>query len=100
MSIEPIAALGSTAPSIEMAATGFVEQQQPSLFAQLMEQATALNDRMQANDASLQSLAMGDTDQLHRVMMNLESTRLRFDLMLQVRNKVLDAYQELMRQQV
>jgi flagellar hook-basal body complex protein FliE len=100
MSIEPVAALSSTAPSIEMAATGLVEQQQPSLFAQLMEQAAALNGRMQANDASLQSLAVGDTDQLHRVMLNLESTRLTFDLMLQVRNKVLDAYQELMRQQV
>jgi len=33
-------------------------------------------------------------------MMNLESTKLAFDLTLQIRNKVLDAYQELMRMQV
>jgi len=100
MNIEPIAALGSTSPAIEMASAGLGVQQPQPLFAKLMDQVTALNDRMQANDASLQSLALGDTDQLHRVIMNLESTRLSFDLMLQVRSKVLDAYQELMRQQV
>jgi flagellar hook-basal body complex protein FliE len=32
--------------------------------------------------------------------MGMEQTRLSFELMLAVRNKVLDAYQELMRMQV
>ena len=101
MSIEPVAAFGTLHPSIEMGrADPAVEPTPASLFSQLMDQAAALNGRMRATDASLQSLAVGDTDQLHRVMMNLESTRLAFDLLLQVRNKVLDAYQELMRQQV
>jgi flagellar hook-basal body complex protein FliE len=33
-------------------------------------------------------------------MMSLEKTRLTFELALQVRNKTLEAYQELMRMQV
>jgi len=32
--------------------------------------------------------------------MDMQRTRLTFDLMLQVRNKLLDAYQELLRMQV
>jgi flagellar hook-basal body complex protein FliE len=37
---------------------------------------------------------------MHQAMMSGEQTRLAFDLMLQVRGKVLDAYQELLRMQV
>ncbi len=99
MSIEPLAALGSSTPAFATFATGFGAEPQP-LFARLLDEVSTLNQRMQVNEASLQSLALGDTDQLHRVIMSLESTRLSFDLMLQVRNKVLDAYQELMRLQV
>jgi flagellar hook-basal body complex protein FliE len=39
-------------------------------------------------------------DNLHQAMMAGEQTRLAFDLMLQVRGKILDAYQELLRMQV
>ena len=46
------------------------------------------------------TLAMGQTDNLHQVMMTGEQTRLAFDFMLQVRSKLLDAYQELFRMQV
>jgi len=45
-------------------------------------------------------MAVGQSDELHRIVMNLESTKMTFDLALQVRNKVLDAYQELMRMQI
>jgi flagellar hook-basal body complex protein FliE len=55
---------------------------------------------MQANDQSIQQLALGGTDNLHQVMITLERTRLAFELALQVRNKALEAYQELMRMQV
>jgi len=49
---------------------------------------------------AVQQLALGNTDNLHRVMMNLEQTRLSFELALAVRNKALEAYQDLMRMQV
>jgi flagellar hook-basal body complex protein FliE len=59
-----------------------------------------LSTQMAANQQSVESLAVGQSDELHRVIMNMESTKLSFDLALQVRNKALDAYQELMRMQV
>jgi flagellar hook-basal body complex protein FliE len=99
MSIEPITALGAEAASAVTLAPPPTRADSPA-FAGLLEQFGSLNARMQAGDAALQSVALGNAAELHRVLMDLESTRLSFDLMLQVRNRVLDAYQELMRLQI
>jgi flagellar hook-basal body complex protein FliE len=69
-------------------------------FDSLMSGMQELSAQMHNNSQALEALALGDADGLHRVIMNLERTKLRFDLALQVRNKVLEAYQELMRMQV
>lgn len=99
MNIEPITALGTGLSNAGSLATAGARAEGPS-FTGLLEQLESLNTRMQAGDTALQSVALGDAAELHRVLMDLESTRLSFDLMLQVRNKMLDAYQELMRLQV
>jgi flagellar hook-basal body complex protein FliE len=99
MNIEPISALGAGLINADSLAVSGGRADAPA-FAGLLEQLESLNTRMQAGDAALQSIALGDGAELHRVLMDLESTRLSFDLMLQVRNKMLDAYQELMRLQV
>jgi flagellar hook-basal body complex protein FliE len=57
----------------------------------------ALNDKLVSGADAVHALALGQIDNLHQVMMAGEQTRLAFDLMLQVRGKVLDAYQELLR---
>jgi flagellar hook-basal body complex protein FliE len=66
----------------------------------LVQNVQDLNSQITVDQATIQSLAAGKSDDLHRVIMDLESTKLKFDLALQVRNKVLDAYQELMRMQI
>jgi flagellar hook-basal body complex protein FliE len=48
----------------------------------------------------VQALMQGDPVELHRVVLAGEEASLAFDLMLSVRNKVVDAYQEVMRMQV
>lgn len=60
----------------------------------------AVNDRLVSADQDLQKLAVGATENLHEVMINLEEARLSFQLLAQVRNKLLEAYQEVMRMQV
>lgn len=99
MSIEPIMALGAGLTHAGSLAAADSHAAAPA-FAGLLEQIQSLDTRMQASDSALQSLALGNCAELHRVLLDLESTRLSFDLMLQVRSKILDAYQELMRLQV
>lgn len=42
-------------------------------------------------------IAAGQTDDLHNIMINAEKADLSLQLMVQVRNKVIDAYNEIMR---
>ena len=69
-------------------------------FESILSSLEGLNTQMVSNQQAVAELALGRTDNLHQVMMNLEQTRLGFELLLAVRNKALDAYQELMRMQV
>lgn len=63
-------------------------------------QLAAVNQTLMVADHDVQKLAVGATQNLHEVMIHLEEARLSFQLLAQVRNKVLDAYQEVMRMQV
>ena len=51
-------------------------------------------------DASSLSLAKGNPVDLHEVMLNTEQASLGFSMALQVRNKLVDAYTEVMRMSV
>lgn len=59
-----------------------------------------VNEQLKVSQADLQQLALGETQNLHEVMVRLEESRIAFQLMLQVRNRALEAYQEVMRMQV
>lgn len=57
-------------------------------------------DALQDQAGSLQTAAIrGEDVQVHDVMIATEQASLAFALMLEVRNKLVDAYQELMRMQ-
>jgi flagellar hook-basal body complex protein FliE len=60
----------------------------------------ALNQQMVAADRGVQQLAVGGAVNVHDVMIQLEQARLAFQLAIQVRSKVLEAYQDVMRMQV
>lgn len=50
--------------------------------------------------AGAQQLAAGDLSDLHHVMLRIEESRLQFQLMMQIRNRLLESYQEVLRMQV
>lgn len=60
----------------------------------------ASSNLMLQADQELQNLVVGDTDNLHHVMLTLEKARTSFEIMLQVRNRLLDGVQEVLRMQV
>lgn len=63
-------------------------------------QLQSVDAKVRASEQGLQALAAGETDNLHHVMLNLEEARLSFQLLAQVRNRLLESYQDLMRMQV
>jgi flagellar hook-basal body complex protein FliE len=58
------------------------------------------NSAIQQSDAELKAFATGQSTNVHRVMMAAENASLSFQLVVQVRNKALEAYQEMMRMQL
>jgi flagellar hook-basal body complex protein FliE len=70
-------------------------------FDEVLKTAFQSVDRLQkeANQA-IQHLAVDGSINVHQTMIAMEKADLSFRLMLQIRNKLVDAYQELMRMQV
>jgi flagellar hook-basal body complex protein FliE len=72
-----------------------------SPFGQLVSQGLdKLNGDLVASQVDMQRLAAGDAPDLHRIMVHLEETQLSFQLMMQVRSRLLDAYQDVMKMSV
>lgn len=68
--------------------------------AWLNQELVSIDGKLAAADEALTDLATGASGNIHQVMLALEETRLAFSLMVEVRNKALEAYQELMRMQI
>ena len=51
-------------------------------------------------DASVERLATGESESIHETMLALTKADLSLRVFMEVRNKVLDAYQEVMRMQL
>jgi flagellar hook-basal body complex protein FliE len=60
----------------------------------------AVNRDLVASQVDLQQLATGNAQNLHEMMIRLEESRLSFQLLMQVRGRLLEAYQDVMRMQV
>src|SRR5580700_490117 len=54
----------------------------------------------QQADKAIQSFLNGDGEELHNVALTVQRASLAFDLGLQVRNKIVSAYQEVMKMQI
>jgi flagellar hook-basal body complex protein FliE len=68
--------------------------------AWLDEQIRTANADIIGADDAVRRLAVGEPVNLHQVMVQLERAKLQFELVLQVRNKLLEAYQDLLRMQI
>jgi len=61
---------------------------------------TMANQTDQENSQDTINLLTGDVNDLHTSMINMEKADLALQFTVQVRNKILDAYTEIMRMQV
>jgi len=123
MSVEAIAAVGAqlaaVAPTVApamslappadpsaLAAMSDLLNTQPgssvgeSVFDRLVSSLGEIDSGVARNSQAATELALGQTDNLHQVLIGAEQTRLQFELVMSMRNRVLEAYQEIMRMQV
>ena len=66
----------------------------------LVSQVQETNDQIVSADTELRMLATGESDNLHHVMLSLEKAKTSMELVVQVRNKLLEGYQDIMRMQI
>lgn len=70
-------------------------------FGELVAQGLEhVNQQLLTSQTDLQNLATGNVQNLHHIMIRLEESKLSFQLMMQVRNRLLEAYQDVMKMQV
>ena len=72
----------------------------PSFLDRVTEGLQEVNQQLLGSQVDLQRMAVGEADNVHDIMIRLEESRIALQLMLQVRNRVLEAYQDVMRMQV
>lgn len=90
-SIDPRAAYGGVSPA--------TSPQKP--FGDHLLQAIKEVDNLQSDRAGLvEDMVSGRVTEVHDVMIAAEEAQLAFELLLEVRNKLLESYQEIMRMQV
>lgn len=72
----------------------------PAGFGELLEGLAATVDSKQsAAQAVTRKVLLGESDQLHQSVIAMQEASVAFSMMVQVRNKLVESYQELMRMQ-
>jgi flagellar hook-basal body complex protein FliE len=66
----------------------------------LDQQVRVTNKDILSADDTVRRMAVGEPVNLHQVMIGLERAKLQLELVVQVRNKLLDAYQDLLKMQI
>src|ERR1700730_1227645 len=77
-----------------------VESTEKSFATTLKDAVGQVNQAQKESDFKMQELATGKSQNIHETMIAAEKVETALRLMVQVRNKMIEAYQEMMRMQV
>jgi len=106
MSVDSIASVANIAGVESLAAldptqAAAAASAQSGGFSQMVSRGLdEVNTQLMSTQTDLQQLAVGDVQNLHQVMIHMEEARMSFQLLMQVRNRVLETYQDLMKMPV
>ena len=103
----PMPAASRAIPTVELeklASTGELPRisgGSPASFSGVLEKmVNEVNNKQVAAGQAVHDLQSGRSGSLHQTMIAMEEASVSFQLMVEVRNKVLESYQELMRMQI
>jgi flagellar hook-basal body complex protein FliE len=105
MSVFPVSPIGLP-PTISLDSPAFTQSAPmravaPTSFAQMLSDGIASVDaKAQTADSMVRAFALDDSIPVHQVSFALEQARASLSLMLQVRNRMVEGYQQLMNMQL
>lgn len=83
---------GSSPEKTEKTAAGFADT-----LSKIIKET---NEQQMAADRAIEKLNTGEGKNIHDVMISMEKADISMRLLVQMRNKIVEAYQEIMRMQV
>jgi flagellar hook-basal body complex protein FliE len=90
--IVDVASTGSTGTTGKTGGPGFLDSLKSAIGN--------VNDAQREAGRAVDALMTGDTQDIHRTMVALQQADVSFQLMMQVRNKLVAAYEEIQRMQI
>lgn len=85
---------------LKAADTSDVSQAKAGFGDVLSSTLKSVNSAQAAGDAAIEKLQAGDAKHLHEVMIAVEEADVSLRMLVQMRNKALTAYEEIMRMQI
>lgn len=101
MTIEAIGAVAPTLAPLSLDASAGTTNASVADFGRLLgDGLSKLDESLQGADSKLRAMAAGQDVPVHDVMISFEHARMQLMFMVEVRNRAIEAYQELMRMQL
>lgn len=102
MNISNISSLSSPTPlgTINKVSTEGTETSGGNFGSFVKDAVESIEGTQRSADQEIAKAVMGESPDLHRTIIALQTADLKFQLGLQVRNKLIGAYEEIMRMQV
>ena len=78
-----------------------VQKEEGKSFSEIIKSSIANVDKLQKDsDNAVRNLATGEENDIHKTMIMMEKAGISFQLMMAVRNKIITAYETIMRMQI
>ncbi len=100
MAIGSVKGLGSIDPRAAYGAGNATGAPKASFAAQLQNAIQDVQAAQEHRDEMVTDMISGKTTEVHDVMIAAKESQMAFELLMEVRNKLLESYQELMRMPV
>ena len=100
MGIGSIKSLGSVDPRAIYGTASATPSVKTSFVDQLKNAVAEVNDLQTRREDMVEQMVTGEATEVHDVMIAAKESQLAFELLLEIRNKLLESYQEIMRMQV
>ena len=97
----PITRVGDLGPTLPLKPPGTDNAAESGSFSDVLGKfVTDVNSLQNKASESIEKLATGEISDVHQVMIAVEEAGTAMEFMLEIRNKIVEAYQEVMRMPV